>query len=109
MGVLVFGTSDCQSVHFLVRHMVVPAHLSSYLVRYSINAYPAEIRTADLVRALTGRMIETIIRQDSAFFEDPSNCVGELTVAVTFHPATIGVATGIVFAQILISVSAILG
>jgi ATP-binding cassette subfamily B (MDR/TAP) protein 1 len=62
-----------------------------------------------MMRKLKRDCVESLIKQEIAFFEHEDSSVGGLTSAVSTHPANVGAATGNVSAQMLIAGTFCLG
>lgn len=61
------------------------------------------------MRKLKRDSLETLIKQEIGFFDQEDSSAGGLTSAVSSHPANVGAATGLVSAQVLISITNLLG
>ncbi|KAJ9101252.1 hypothetical protein QFC21_003471 [Naganishia friedmannii] len=76
---------------------------------YFVNAFYLEVASENIMRKLKRDCLETLIKQEIGFFDQEDSSAGGLTSAVATHPANIGAATGLVSAQVLISVANLLG
>ncbi|KAJ9093316.1 hypothetical protein QFC20_007139 [Naganishia adeliensis] len=76
---------------------------------YFINAFYLEVASENIMRKLKRDSLETLIKQEIGFFDQEDSSAGGLTSAVSSHPANVGAATGLVSAQVLISITNLLG
>ncbi|KAJ9118759.1 hypothetical protein QFC22_003980 [Naganishia vaughanmartiniae] len=67
------------------------------------------VASENIMRKLKRDCLETLIKQEIGFFDQEDSSAGGLTSAVATHPANVGAATGLVSAQVLISVANLLG
>ncbi|GHJ89384.1 hypothetical protein NliqN6_5786 [Naganishia liquefaciens] len=79
------------------------------LVIYFVNAFYLEVASENIMRKLKRDSLETLIKQEIGFFDQEDSSAGGLTSAVSSHPANVGAATGLVSAQVLISVTNLIG
>ena len=74
-----------------------------------MNAFYLEVASENIMRKLKRDSLETLIKQEIGFFDQEDSSAGGLTSAVSSHPANVGAATGLVSAQVLISVTNLVG
>lgn len=70
---------------------------------FSINSFFLEVGSENIMRKLKRDSVESLIKQEIAFFDHQDSSAGSLTSTVSSHPANVGAATGNVSAQMIIA------
>jgi ATP-binding cassette subfamily B (MDR/TAP) protein 1 len=64
-----------------------------------------EVASENVVRELKTDSLEALIKQEIAFFDEEDSSSGNLTSKVSTHPANVGAASGLVTAQVIVTLT----
>lgn len=75
------------------------------VVIFLVNAFFLELASETVVRKLKIDGLGALLRQEIGFFDQQDSASGALASAVSSHPANVGAASGLVFSQVVLSIT----
>lgn len=82
---------------------------SSILTVFSLNAFYLEVASENILRKLKRDSLRTLIKQEIGFFDQKESSAGSLTSNVSSHPANVAAALELVTAQVIVTLTNVVG